>query len=364
MSLPISVTYTFATATTSIPLSELDSNFTTVVNGINGIGNGTNALSNVSITGGNATVTSLTTPTVNSSSTLSLQTGGTTGLYVDGSQNVGIGTSSPTSKFTMQTTGQNPLTLRTTTTAQYDAATIYLNTSGSSANQGTVLYHGIQSASDSSATTFQIQSYGNNYTYNNTWLIVDYKNNLWQFFNNGTERMRIDSSGNLLVGTTSTSITTNGVTSQTATYGAGNWTISCAGSASTGASNTYTLYSTGASAFRFYVGYDGTIHATSTSITAISDQTLKTNIKPLETGLTEVMKLQPRRFDWINGDGENKAGFIAQEVEQVLPDLVGPFKYNETETKLGLKMGDMIPTLVKAIQELKAEFDAYKASHP
>ena len=66
------------------------------------------------------------------------------------------------------------------------------------------------------------------------------------------------------------------------------------------------------------------------------------------------MKLQPRRFDWANQTktvGTNIAGFIAQEVEQVLPDLVAPFKYNEEETKLGLKMGDMIPTLVKAIQE-------------
>jgi hypothetical protein len=51
MSLPISVSYTFASATSAIPLSQLDSNFTTVVNGINGIGNGTNALSNANITG-------------------------------------------------------------------------------------------------------------------------------------------------------------------------------------------------------------------------------------------------------------------------------------------------------------------------
>ena len=57
MALPISVTYTFATATSAIPLSQLDANFTTVVNGINGIGNGTNSLSNVSITGGNVVVT-------------------------------------------------------------------------------------------------------------------------------------------------------------------------------------------------------------------------------------------------------------------------------------------------------------------
>ncbi len=84
------------------------------------------------------------------------------------------------------------------------------------------------------------------------------------------------------------------------------------------------------------------------------------NIKPLETGLNEVMKLQPRRFDWKNGDGKNIAGFVAQEVEEILPDLVGDYKYNDKETKKSLMMGDMIPTLVKAIQELKAEIEILK----
>jgi hypothetical protein len=60
MALPITIPNAFANATTSIPLSQLDSNFTVVANGVNGIGNGTNALSNVSITGG--TITTLTTP--------------------------------------------------------------------------------------------------------------------------------------------------------------------------------------------------------------------------------------------------------------------------------------------------------------
>ena len=112
-------------------------------------------------------------------------------------------------------------------------------------------------------------------------------------------------------------------------------------------------YNIGAAAYKFYVIDSGAIYSTSTSITAISDQSLKTNIKPLETGLAEVMKLQPRRFDWLSGEATNVAGFVAQEVQEVLPDLVSPFKHNEEETKLGLKMGDMIPTLVKAIQELK-----------
>jgi hypothetical protein len=60
MPLPITIPNTFATKTSNIPLSELDTNFTTVANGVNGIGNGTNALANVAITGGtvaNAAIT-------------------------------------------------------------------------------------------------------------------------------------------------------------------------------------------------------------------------------------------------------------------------------------------------------------------
>jgi hypothetical protein len=79
MALPISVTYTFATATSAIPLSQLDANFTTVVNGINGIGNGTNSLSNVSITGG--TITGL-------SSAIPVASGGTGVTSVGTSGNV------------------------------------------------------------------------------------------------------------------------------------------------------------------------------------------------------------------------------------------------------------------------------------
>ena len=126
------------------------------------------------------------------------------------------------------------------------------------------------------------------------------------------------------------------------------------------------MYSTGASAYRFYVDWGGTIHATSTSITAISDQSLKTNIRTLETGLAEVMALKPRRFDWINGDASNVAGFIAQEVEAVLPELVTDAKYSVDEEgndvyKKNLKMGDILPTLVKAIQEQQAIINQLKA---
>jgi microcystin-dependent protein len=52
MALPITIPNTFATATNNIPLSQLDTNFTTVSTAINGIGNGSEALANVSVTGG------------------------------------------------------------------------------------------------------------------------------------------------------------------------------------------------------------------------------------------------------------------------------------------------------------------------
>jgi hypothetical protein len=52
MSLPITIPNTFATETTNIPLSDLDANFTTVSDAINGIGDGSEALANVVITGG------------------------------------------------------------------------------------------------------------------------------------------------------------------------------------------------------------------------------------------------------------------------------------------------------------------------
>jgi len=188
---------------------------------------------------------------------------------------------------------------------------------------------------------------------------IEYSSSNMNFYTNATQRATIDSSGNLLIGKTATGDTTVGayITPSGETHN----TLS----ASTNASNTYIVYSTGASAYRFYVDLGGTIHATSTSITAISDASLKENVKDLETGLNEVMALKPRRFDWKNGDGTNVAGFIAQELETVLPELVYESKYSIDEngndiTKKSIKMGDILPTLVKAIQELSAEVNQLK----
>jgi hypothetical protein len=178
----------------------------------------------------------------------------------------------------------------------------------------------------------------------------------------GTERARFDSSGNLLVKKTSSGIGSIGVENLA------NGAVFSTLAGSTSATSSYNLYSTGAAAYRFYVGMDGTINATSIVITAISDQRLKENVRDIDTGLNEIMSLKPRRFDWKEGKGQDKknaAGFIAQEFEDVFPECVGTSKAGADGIEYkNINHETLIPTLVKAIQELKAEFDAYKASHP
>ncbi len=178
----------------------------------------------------------------------------------------------------------------------------------------------------------------------------------YSFYDNkaSTERMRIDASGNLLVGKTSTLDGEDGlVLSPTRPW--------CSKADSSNSNHAWGMYDTSTLAYRFYVGWGGTIFASSTSISAISDKSLKENIRDLDKGLDTVLALKPRRFDWKNGDGNDIMGFIAQEVDEVLPELVHDYMYNEDETKKSLKMGDMIPSMVKAIQEQQAMIETLQA---
>jgi hypothetical protein len=169
----------------------------------------------------------------------------------------------------------------------------------------------------------------------------------------GNPRGIFDNSGNFLVGSTVSSDYSGVGFKVFPSYGgSGGPEVACVSSTSATGYGTWYMYSTADSQYKFYVNYAGTVFARSTSITGLSDISEKENIRPLETGLLEVMQLQPRRFDWKKGGGSNVAGFVAQEVEAVLPDLVEQYKSGSEDTKLGLKMGDMLPTLVKAIQEL------------
>ena len=170
-----------------------------------------------------------------------------------------------------------------------------------------------------------------------------------------TQAMTLDASGNLLVGTTS-AIVGAAVGMRLVDTGS---RMELGSAQSTNAYLGYSMYSTGAAAYRFYVGFGGTIFATSTTITAISDQRLKENIRDLDDGLGTVMALKPRKFDWKAGKGKDikgDRGFIAQEFEQVLPDLIEEWKDPAPEGEEPYKAinANLIPTLVKAIQEQQA----------
>jgi hypothetical protein len=178
------------------------------------------------------------------------------------------------------------------------------------------------------------------------------------------EGARIDTSGNLLIGTTSSSETSS-VGHKINSSATAPW-LATVGSASTNANVTSSVYSTGAAAYRFYVGYGGTVFATNTTISAISDARLKENVQDIDVGLAAILSLKPRKFDWKSGKGKDikgDRGFIAQEFEQVFPQLVDDWADPAPEGEAPYKSvrQDLIPVLVKAIQELTARVQTIEA---
>ena len=112
----------------------------------------------------------------------------------------------------------------------------------------------------------------------------------------------------------------------------------------------------------FYV--NGTAGGTS-AWSSSSDRRLKTNIRPLESALAKVMKLNGVNFRWkdeTNHRPGNNVGFIAQEVLEVLPEVVsgGGKDENGNEVYYSIEYGSVVPVLVEAIKELKAEKDELK----
>jgi len=119
----------------------------------------------------------------------------------------------------------------------------------------------------------------------------------------------------------------------------------------------------------------GTVYSNSGLLTNTnpSDSTIKNTIKPLGYGLSEVLRLQPKTF-YYNSDSTKtslKYGFIAQEVQKIMPDMVRKFNVSQTKDssgvkvtkqieKLGLETDGIYVTLVKAIQEQQAIIDDLK----
>ena len=255
--------------------------------------------------------------------------GATEYARIDSSGNVGIGTSSPSQKLHV--------------------------------DSGEALIKSAYSASGTTNSkmyfaTRQSGNWRNNYIGNTGDALTFATGGTGTTHTNATERARIDSSGNLLVGTTTTSVTNAHGIQMLMQVGATKPRLNIATSGYTSTDYPLSIWSTGVSAWRFYVQADGRISAVYTTINSLSDERVKENIRDLDDGLSKVMQLQPRKFDWKEGKGKNitnDRGFIAQEFEQVFPDLVSEWKDEAPEGEEPYKSvsADLIPTLVKAIQE-------------
>jgi len=268
----------------------------------------------------------ITTPTINqitsaASTALTLQSAGTTAVTIDTSQNVGIGTSSPS------------------LTGATKALTINALASGN--------YSAIELASAGAATANFIANSSNVY-------IGSYTNIPFVFQTNNTERMRINSGGALLINATSQVSTTTYFSVQGVTNSANlsEWKDT----GTTYASNNYYQI--------FYNSSNGTAGgvahnaASTVAFNTSSDVRLKENIVDAPSVLDKVLNVKVRSYNWKEDKHQVQYGFIAQELYQQLPEAVGKGDDSQelTDPKgtWQVEYGRLTPMLVKAIQELKA----------
>jgi hypothetical protein len=105
--------------------------------------------------------------------------------------------------------------------------------------------------------------------------------------------------------------------------------------------------------------------ASNVQFASLSDIREKENVKTINGSLDKISKLNPVEFDWKKTGEHIKAGFIAQEVENIFPEYVVENISNEGEDeRKGLTGGmtsGIVAHLVKSIQELKADNDSLKA---
>jgi len=280
-------------------------------------------------------------------------------MRIDSSGNVGIGVTSPGSKLGVLSS-VGAWGMRVATTYGTNDSGFYFDGSGN-------------------AQAVMRDSSGNNSYITNT------SNNM-QFATGGTERMRIDSSGNLLMGyttlpTNSGLLNVNGNIAwgnQSGTgriYSDANWGCLIQASKSSPGAHVFGFLNSAGTGLMYLDATlgTGTVYSNGGSLTNTnpSDATLKTNVQDLSLGLDFIIKLRPVTFDWINDKAEQgtQYGFIAQEVQEIEPSLVKEFEHIDSQDeenpvkskKLGLEEKAIHTALVKAIQEQQTIINDLKA---
>ena len=286
----------------------------------------------------------------------------TPAFAIDSSGNVGIGTSSPA--FKLDVVGGRTIVVNGRSVGDYQ----FIAEGGYNGYSGAISFQSRTSSGGTLVEMARISADGEA-SWDTTAANQDAGLRFFTTLNGASaEKMRLDTSGNLLVGTTATAPgygnTAVGVklsnTQSNFSANTADWVIVTNQNAAT---NQYYIN------FRYSNSPIGDIRGNNTSVAynTSSDYRLKENIAPMTGALAKVAALKPCTYTW-KADGSAGQGFIAHELQAVVPDCVtgtkdavdkdGKPQYQGVDTSF------LVATLVAAIQELKSEFDAYKLSHP
>jgi hypothetical protein len=259
--------------------------------------------------------------------TIAFTEGGTESMRIDSSGNVGIGTSSPSSKLHVDGTG-------------FVSDTFQVSGTATAVNSNGI---GLEFRGGSTPSVIAYSRVGSAY------LPMTNSASLHTWDTSGTERMRITSGGSLLVGTTSP-------------ISSGFTTISYNGTALNGLIISESAGTSGTAFLGFNSGATNIGSVSRVGLTnaviysTTSDQRLKSNIADANPVLDKLMTVKVRQFDWTEGDLHQDAGFIAQELAPVLSGIVTEGKTEEDMWQMDYSR--LTPYLVKAVQELNAKVDA------
>jgi hypothetical protein len=275
----------------------------------------------------------------NGASSLLFQTDNAERMRIDSSGNVGIGTSSPAQKLSVESTG------------------------GASSEIDISLVSGISNKEC-------ILNFGKNLATADRYLgriFYQVDNNVMGFWTSNAERMRITSSGSLLVGQTSSASPGFNNTIAGGAWSADGTSLHLSRSSNGCAWFNRSTTTGSVQSFRYNGSAVGSISVTAstTAYNTSSDYRLKENVVNLSGAIDRVKLLKPSRFNFIADPDTTVDGFVAHEVSDVVPEAIcGEKDAVDAEGNpeyQGIDQSKLVPVLTAALQEALTKIETLEA---